>query len=246
MAAENARDIVTSDVWSSLRPTTPARIALGRAGGSLPTQHWLAFQAAHAAARNAVHASFDAEQLAAEIRMLGVDVIVTDSAAECRQQFLLRPELGRRLADRSRFEIEQLHKALEIDLSIVVSDGLSAIAAQRHSHPLLSELLPNLQRESWRLAPIVIARLGRVALQDEIGQLFGAKMAMMLIGERPGLGSPDSLAPISYTIRTPETPTPIATASPTSAPKALRLRPPPIRSTTCSPNRADNKSAAQH
>jgi ethanolamine ammonia-lyase small subunit len=166
---------------------------MGRAGGSLPTQHWLDFQAAHAAARDAVHAPFDAEQLAADIRRLGVDVVVTDSAAESRRQFLLRPDLGRRLADRSRFEIEQLPTAPDVDLSIVVSDGLSAIAAQRHCVPFLSALLPKLQDEGWRLSPIVVARRGRVALQDEIGQLFGAKMALILIGERPGLGSPDSL-----------------------------------------------------
>jgi ethanolamine ammonia-lyase small subunit len=159
----------------------------------MPTQHWLDFQAAHAAARDAVHAPFDAEQLATEIRTLGIDVAIAETAAENRQQYLLRPDLGRQLTDRSRFELERLRIPTEIDLSIIVSDGLSAIAAHRQAVPLLAALLPKLQGDSWRLAPVVVARFGRVALQDEVGQLFGARLALILIGERPGLGAPDSL-----------------------------------------------------
>lgn len=201
MAARNHRDLANADAWSALRSATPARIALGRAGGSLPTQRWLEFQAAHAAARDAVHAPFDAELLAAELRTLGMDVAIVDSAAADRQQFLLRPDLGRTLTDRSRFELQQLRAPGDIDLSIIISDGLSAVAAHRQCQPLLAALVPKLQDSGWRLAPLVVARFGRVALQDEIGQLFAARIALMLIGERPGLGSPDSLG--AYLVHCP-------------------------------------------
>jgi ethanolamine ammonia-lyase small subunit len=193
MASPSNRDLTTADAWSALRAATSARIALGRAGASLPTQHWLDFQAAHAAARDAVHAPFDAELLAAEIRTLHKQVVIADSAAENRQQYLLRPDLGRQLSDQSRIELEQLRTPTETDLSITVSDGLSAIAAHRQVPLLLAALLPKLQTSGWNLAPFVVAQLGRVALQDEIGHLLGAKLALILIGERPGLGSPDSL-----------------------------------------------------
>lgn len=186
-------DFVTTDPWECLRSSTSARIALGRAGGSLPTRAWLNFKTAHAAARDAVHFPFDAELLGAEITTLGAEVATVNSAAADGRIYLERPDLGRRLDDRSRFALQQMPIAAGIDLSIVVSDGLSAVAAGRQARPLLELLLPKLKDDGWRLAPIVIARSGRVALQDEVGQLFGARLALILIGERPGLGSPDSL-----------------------------------------------------
>jgi ethanolamine ammonia-lyase small subunit len=184
---------VTPDPWASLRSTTSARIALGRAGGSLPTREWLDFKSAHAAAREAVHYPFDAEQLTAEIADLGVEVIVVDSAAADRRTYLERPDLGRQLNERSRYELQQRPPASEFDLAIIISDGLSAIAVHRQTRPQLESLLPKLREDGWRLAPLVIARFGRVALEDEVGQLLGAQLALILIGERPGLGSPDSL-----------------------------------------------------
>ena len=183
----------TPDPWESLRSATSARIALGRAGGSLPTQEWLNFKAAHAAARDAVHFPFDAEQLAAEIGALGVDVVIVNSAAPDRRTFLERPDLGRQLDEQSRYALQQIRTAPQTDLVIVVSDGLSAIAVHRQVRPLLATLVPRLAADEWSIAPIVVARFGRVALEDEIGQLLGAHLALMLIGERPGLGSPDSL-----------------------------------------------------
>jgi ethanolamine ammonia-lyase small subunit len=184
---------VTPDPWESLRSATSARIALGRAGGSLPTHAWLDFKSAHAAARDAVHCAFDAEQLATEIGTLGARVVIVNSAAPERCTFLLRPDLGRRLDDRSRYALQELPGRTEHDLAIVVSDGLSALAVHRQSRPVLEALLPKLKRDGWRVAPIVVARFGRVALEDEVGQLLGAQLALILIGERPGLGSPDSL-----------------------------------------------------
>jgi ethanolamine ammonia-lyase small subunit len=187
------REIVTPDRWSALRSATGARIALGRAGGSLPTREWLDFKAAHAAARDAVHCAFNADEIATEIAGLGAEVVVVDSDALDRRTFLLRPDLGRRLSERSRYMLQERQGADDLDLVIVVSDGLSALAVHRQARPLLDALVPKVKGGGWRIGPVVVARLARVALEDEIGQLLRAKAALILIGERPGLGSPDSL-----------------------------------------------------
>jgi ethanolamine ammonia-lyase small subunit len=190
----SANTPVTSDAWSALRGVTQARIALGRAGGSLPTREWLAFKAAHAAARDAVHNQFDADRLAAEIAGLGVESLILNSSAPDRATYLQRPDLGRQLNDGSRQQLQRRTRPdLRHELVIIVSDGLSALAVHKQATPLLSEFLPAIHSEGWRLAPVVVARYGRVALEDEIGELLGAEIALMLIGERPGLGSPDSL-----------------------------------------------------
>src|SRR4051794_13224359 len=149
---------VTPDRWEALRSTTSARIALGRAGGSLPTGAWLDFKAAHAAAREAVHFPFDAEQLAAKIASLGAEVLIVDSDALDRRTFLLQPDLGRRLAERSRYALQEMQLDGSSDLAIIVSDGLSALAAHRQAGPLLQLLLPKLSSDGWRVAPIVVAR----------------------------------------------------------------------------------------
>jgi ethanolamine ammonia-lyase small subunit len=189
-----AKQPVTIDAWSELRGDTQARIALGRAGGSLPTREWLEFKAAHAAARDAVHNAFDAAGFAAQIAALGVETVIVDSAVGDRAAYLQRPDLGRRLEQASQRRLEALAKtASPIDLAVIVSDGLSALAVHRQATPLLAHLLPKLSADGWRLGPIVVARFGRVALEDQIGELLGAQIALMLIGERPGLGSPDSL-----------------------------------------------------
>src|SRR4051794_13684478 len=192
---------VTPDPWETLRLATSARIALGRTGGSLSTRAWLDFKSAHAAARDAVHCAFDAEQLTSEIGTLGVQTVVVDSSAPDRRTYLLRPDLGRRLDERSRYILQELRTGTKHDLVILVSDGLSALAVHRQAQLVLETLLPKLRRDGWQIAPIVVARFGRVALEDEIGQVMGAQLALMLIGERPGLGSPDSLG--AYLVYTP-------------------------------------------
>jgi ethanolamine ammonia-lyase small subunit len=161
----------------------------------LPTSAWLEFKSAHAAARDAVHYPFDAEKIAVELGALGVEVIVVDSAAGDRLTFLQRPDLGRRLADRSRFALQESTTRADaaLELAIVVSDGLSALAVHTHAPSVLALLLPRLRADGWKIAPIVVARFGRVALQDEIGHVLCAQLALTLIGERPGLVSPDSL-----------------------------------------------------
>ena len=169
---------------------TPARVGLGRAGNSLPTRDLLDFQLAHARARDAVHATLDPASL------LLPGVIITDvrvaSAAPDRITYLRRPDLGRKLSDESRVRL-QGWAAGQCGAVFVVADGLSALAVHRHAKSLLEAVVPRLQSLGWQLAPLVIAQQARVAIGDHIGQILNARLAVVLIGERPGLSSPDSL-----------------------------------------------------
>ena len=169
------------DSWTQLRELTAARIALGRAGHSLPTRELLAFQLAHAKARDAVWRSLDLTIFAAR------DPLYLRSAVRDRTEYLRRPDLGRKLAAESAAKLVRG----DWDAVIVIADGLSAIAVHRNANALMDVLLPRLP--DWKLAPICVVEQGRVAIGDEIGEKLGAAMVIMLIGERPGLSSPDSL-----------------------------------------------------
>ena len=185
----------TPDPWTGLRRHTGARIALGRAGGSLPTRAVLDFAMAHAAARDAVHAEVDWDRLAADLAGIGVASVRLASAAGDRNAYLQRPDLGRRLDDASREVLARprLEDGPAPDLALVISDGLSAPAAQTHAPALLRALLPMLRADGISHSPAYLVRHGRVAVQDEIGRGVGARAALILLGERPGLGTPDSL-----------------------------------------------------
>lgn len=194
MSTQNnpASAAVSADPWAELRAHTAARIALGRSGASLPTAEWLRFGVAHAQARDAVHQALDTEALAAELRQHGFDSLVVESAAADRAAFLQRPDQGRRLSDRSRALLQGL-AAGPFDVVCVVGDGLSATATQRHALPVLRDWRPLLEQAGLGLGPVVLARQCRVALGDEIGRALGARLVLVLLGERPGLSSPDSL-----------------------------------------------------
>ena len=182
------------DPWTHLRRHTSARIALGRAGGSLPTAEVLAFAAAHAAARDAVHAAFDVDRLEADLRQHSLNAVRLDSAAHDRQTYLQRPDLGRTLSDASRSALaRRAGRTTPPDVALIVSDGLCAPAAQAHAAPLLAQLVPMLRSSRLTLSDVFLVRLGRVAVEDEVGHAVGARAALILLGERPGLGSPDSL-----------------------------------------------------
>jgi ethanolamine ammonia-lyase small subunit len=182
------------DPWQPLRQITAARIALGRSGGSLPTAAQLDFRLAHARARDAVLSTFDPDALSAKLHALGEPTLIVESAVRDRAEFLQRPDLGRRLAHTSRALLVDHVAQLPIcDLVIIVSDGLSTLAANTQAERLLVALLPRLRASSWQLAPIIVARHARVALQDEIGEIFRAGISLMLLGERPGLGNANSL-----------------------------------------------------
>lgn len=178
----------TSALAARLRAMTPARVALGQTGVSQRTTDLLDFQRAHAQARDAVHARLEVASLASTLATItGGQVIRLHSAAKDRATYLQRSDLGRQLDEASR---SSLH-ASQYDLSLIVADGLSAIAVERHVPPLLQQLLPKLA--NWQLAPMVVVEQGRVAIGDEIASILGAQMSVVLIGERPGLSSPDSL-----------------------------------------------------
>ncbi|WP_412071293.1 ethanolamine ammonia-lyase subunit EutC [Pseudomonas fluorescens] len=181
--------------WLELRRLTPARIALGRTGTSLPTSAQLDFQFAHAQARDAVHLPFDHAGLSAQLTERGRESLLLHSAAADRNSYLQRPDLGRKLSDESAQALREYAAAHPggVDLAIVVADGLSALAVHRHTLPFITRLEEQMGADGWSMAPVVLVEQGRVAVGDEIGQLLGAKMLVMLIGERPGLSSPDSL-----------------------------------------------------
>lgn len=178
-----------------LRRLTPARIALGRAGTSLPTRAQLDFQYAHAQARDAVHLPFDHPGLSSQLAERGRESLLLHSAATDRNSYLQRPDLGRKLSDRSAQTLRDYALANPggVDLAVVVADGLSALAVHRHTLPFLARMEEQAAAEDWSLSPVILVEQGRVAVADEIGERLGAKMVVILIGERPGLSSPDSL-----------------------------------------------------
>lgn len=186
---------ITENAWQQLRQLTSARIALGRVGTSLPTEPQLDFQFAHAMARDAVHTPLDCDAVADSLVGLGFECLRLHSAAKDRDTYLQRPDLGRRLSEQSADLLREYRSSTQdhYDVVIVVADGLSALAIQRHTLPFLKRLQGDLSAEGWRLAPICIVQQGRVAVADEVGELLRAKMSLILVGERPGLSSPDSL-----------------------------------------------------
>jgi ethanolamine ammonia-lyase small subunit len=182
-----------SIVATRLRALTPARVGLGRTGASQLTRDLLDFQRAHAQARDAVHARMDAGALASTIgAVFAGDVVRLHSAATDRATYLQRPDLGRRLDAASKsILVELAGQPVAWEVAVIVADGLSALAVERHAVPLLEGLLPRM--DGWRVAPICVVEQGRVAIGDEIGAALRALLSVVLIGERPGLSSPDSL-----------------------------------------------------
>jgi ethanolamine ammonia-lyase small subunit len=190
--------IPATSLRTRLRTLTPARVALGQTGVSITTNELLDFQLAHARARDAVHASLQPASLLAALRTIPYvpEVLLLHSAAPDRATYLQRPDLGRRLDEPSHQRLHDLCQPNPPDLAIVLADGLSALAVERHAAPLLAELLPALaplHPAPICPAPICIVQQGRVAVADEVAHILNTPLAIILIGERPGLSSPDSL-----------------------------------------------------
>jgi ethanolamine ammonia-lyase small subunit len=193
-------DEIIPDPWQTLRRFTAARIALGHTGISQLTRAQLDFQLAHARARDAVHEALDTAALSAALAQAWPSAqapVVLHSAAENRNVYLQRPDLGRRLDAPSREALCALRRdgtqAPHCDLALVIVDGLSALAMMQNAAPMLQALRARLDTSAWTVAPLTIVQQGRVAVGDEIGELLGAKIVVVLIGERPGLSSPDSM-----------------------------------------------------
>lgn len=191
--------IVIKNVWSSLREHTDARIGLGRVGVSIPTREQLAFQLDHAKARDAVHLPLDEDELQQQLVADGFNVYRLKSRVTHRQEYLQRPDFGRRLSSKSvKFLKEQSTSLNPPDTIIVIADGLSSTAISTNAIPMVRRLGAALNAEGLRPGPVCIVSQGRVAVGDEVGELLKARSVIMLIGERPGLSSPDSLG-IYYT-----------------------------------------------
>lgn len=197
---DDSEPLVTLAPWAALKRFTDARIALGRAGHSLPTAAHLGFQLAHAQARDAVHLPLDALGVAQSIEALGLATLQLHSAAQDRNTYLQRPDLGRRLDAQSRQALADWRasqpRGQRPGLAFVVADGLSALAVHSQAAPLLAAVSQRLRDDGeapWSIAPVAVVQQGRVAVGDEVGQLLGATIVVVLIGERPGLSSPDSL-----------------------------------------------------
>lgn len=195
------QEIVHKDPWEKLRQFTNARIGLGRVGTSIPTEELLRFQLSHAQAIDAVHVPLDVEQLCQEFAESDVlqpylPAQKLHSKARDRMEYLQRPDLGRQLDEASIYKLQQLSQAEPYDLVFVVADGLSSYAIANHVKPFLEILINNLNEapnKVWSIAPICVVEQGRVAAGDDVCATLNAKEVVLLIGERPGLSSPDSM-----------------------------------------------------
>jgi ethanolamine ammonia-lyase small subunit len=175
-----------------LRRLTPARVGLGRSGAGMPTDALLAFTLDHARARDAVHAVFDVAAVMQGLRASGLEPFEVRSRVRGRKDYLRRPDLGRMLDEDSHRTLSA-RSGGPCRLAIVIGDGLSPTAVNVHAVALVRSLLARLTIEGIKIAAAVVATGARVALGDEIGEVLGADMIVMLIGERPGLSAPDSL-----------------------------------------------------
>jgi ethanolamine ammonia-lyase small subunit len=192
--------MTAEDPWSNLKRFTDARIGLGRSGSAMPTREVLGFALAHAMARDAVLTPLDWDAIDASALGLGLETKRVASAVSDRIEYLRRPDLGRQLSAASRQSLSQhtgrhpgQRSGTGPDLVIIAADGLSSKAVAANFEPMLAALLPFIRQKSWTLGPIVLAEQARVALGDDAGEIMGARAVLMLIGERPGLSSPDSL-----------------------------------------------------
>lgn len=180
------------DPWIALRRFTDARIGLGRSGSALPTREVLKFSMAHAQARDAVKTPIDWAPIESGLSALGFKTMRVESAAETRDQYLRRPDLGRRLSLASRQKLAS-SAATKPEIIAVVGDGLSSTAVANNAMPMLEAFQAHIKSNGWTVGPVLLAGQARVALGDEAAEFLGAKAVIMLIGERPGLSSPDSL-----------------------------------------------------
>ncbi|MDD5412716.1 MAG: ethanolamine ammonia-lyase subunit EutC [Methylobacter sp.] len=197
--SNHSEPTIVQDPWYSLKQFTPARIALGRAGMSLPTRACLDFQLAHALARDAVNIPLDFAGLEQRLNLQGCQTLTLQSRAENQSVYLQRPDLGR-LLSASAMACLQNTVPIMADAVVVVADGLSSTAIEHHAEPFLSLLLPELQKKGYTLPPVYLVKHGRVAVGDAIAEHYSARFCIVLIGERPGLSSPDSMG-IYFTYR---------------------------------------------
>lgn len=186
------KDTMTNNPWEELKKFTDARIALGRTGCSILTDEYLRFSLAHARACDTIKMPFDRQMVRKRLEDMGLDVVFAESAATSRDVFIRRPDLGRRLGEVSRERLKKM-KYPGADVLIVIGDGLSSKAVHKQAVPLIKHFLPYMKELGLSVGPVVLAKQSRVALGDDIAEVMHCGLVAMLIGERPGLSSPDSL-----------------------------------------------------
>lgn len=184
--------IVQPDPWAGLKAFTAARIALGRTGTAEPLQAMLQFRMAHAHARDAVYEMLNQQALLQDLQVLQQPAFVLQTQAGNRAEYLQYPDRGRRLHEAAVNQLKE-YDSTGYDVCVVIADGLSATAIHNHAIAVLKLLLPLFEKAALQVAPICLVQQGRVAIGDETGFLLKAKLVVVLIGERPGLSSPDSL-----------------------------------------------------
>jgi ethanolamine ammonia-lyase small subunit len=181
----------TNDPWESLKEFTAARIAMGRVGSSIPLTQYLEFKLAHAHARDAVYSELNSEAISYYLQHLDIPILKLHSKAENRNQYLQRPDFGRLLHEQS---VETLKEHTgKYDVCIIIADGLSAHAVNSNAVQLVEALVQLFRSVKYKVAPICITAQSRVALADHIAHGLNAKLSIILIGERPGLSSADSV-----------------------------------------------------
>ncbi len=181
-----------TDPWAALRRFTQARIALGRVGHAVPTQVLLDFQLAHAEARDAVHIPWDINAFAKLVQAIGLKALVLNTPINSRDEYLRRPDIGRVLTEDSRARLKNSNDGVA-DLALIITNGLSSTAVERHGMPLLKAIVNSYRTSHFRIAPVSLVANGRVALSDDIGSIISARVAVIIVGERPGLSAADSL-----------------------------------------------------
>lgn len=180
------------DTLDHLKQFTAARIGIGRTGTSIPLKQSLELKLAHAYARDAVYSELDTDKLSSDLKQFGLPGLLLHSNAVYREMYLQRPDLGRQLNEESVSMLKN-YSHDKIDVVIVIADGLSATAVNHHSISLLKFLIPQLQSTGLKIGPLSLVKQGRVAIGDDIGVHLNAKLSLILIGERPGLSSADSM-----------------------------------------------------
>ena len=185
------KEIADTDLLGPLREFTAARIGIGRVGNSIPLKQSLAFKLAHAHARDAVYSELDAEGLMYQLKQFELPVLQLQSKADKRQKYLKRPDLGRQLNEESASLLKDYKN--DADVVIIIADGLSATAVNENSVSLLQCLIPMLLAAKWKIAPLCLVEQGRVAIGDDVAYSLNARFTIVLIGERPGLSSADSM-----------------------------------------------------
>jgi ethanolamine ammonia-lyase small subunit len=188
----DTKQFAERDPWEELKQFTDARIALGRTGSSVLTDDYLKFSLAHARARDTIKLPFQRDKIADQLKTMGLDTIYVESSAVSRDIFIRRPDLGRRLSFESREKLKNMNYPGS-DVLLVIGDGLSSKAVHKQAIPLVRQFMPYMKELGLSVGPIVLARQSRVALGDDIAEMMHCGLVAMLIGERPGLSSPDSL-----------------------------------------------------